>query len=372
VPQPEFGSLRVTKDVIRPETVTTEFEICIEPVRSLYGIPAFPWCEHLEDGESHTFTGLVPGDYRVFERGAEGYVVTVTPAAVVAVTAGARTDVTVTNTWTPELGSLRVFKNVVRVGYTPTAFTICIEPVLEPRTPQPWPRCESIIGNGESYTFGGLTPGDYRVTEVPVPDGYTVNVTPASVVEVTAGGRTDVTVTNTWREIPPPPPPPPTTGAVQLIKEVEGTPAEGEDIDGTFELCLTGPVPATTEICRTVETIDGVGSTIVAGLTPGTYTVGETDPGEGYVVEILDNEVTVVAGGLDTATVTNTLLEDNEEPIIPPVTPPEEEDSDSGGPVPTPTPLPQTGIELTLALVATATLGAGVLLLTVARRRTIR
>jgi hypothetical protein len=276
----------------------------------------------------------------------------------------------VTNTW--EQGRLDLTKVITGVGADMEAeFLVCVQrltPTIGSEI------CDVELGHGDTESLA-LPPGTYRVYEPGLTTGWTAVVTPGTTT-VVAGQIASATITNTWNQTPPPPPPPPppTTGSVELTKEVLGTPAAGEDIDGTFELCLTGPSPATTEICRTVETIDGTGTVLITGLTPGTYTVAETDPGDGYLVDVGDETVTVVAGQTDTSTITNTIVQDEEGEIIPPpVTPPEEEESDSGGPVPTPvTPLPHTGIELTLALVATATLGAGVLMLTVARRRTVR
>jgi hypothetical protein len=360
-----------------------EFQICVTPVEAEATARArgeepheHDTCQWASDEETVKFMGLALGDYLITETDpgvdwdvtGSGVTVTLTRGGM-----SGRVTHTITNTWAPapETGSLRVDKTVVRVGGDPTEFEICVRPASDDLQAEFEPRCTFLAHDEEPYTFTDLLPGTYEVYEPTVPAGWIVSVNPQAPV-VVAGQTADVTVTNTWVEQQPPILP--TTGSVALTKLVEGTPAEGEELDGTFELCLVGPAPATTELCRTVETDDGTGTVLISGLLPGTYTVTET-PIAGYAVTISDETVTVVAGGLDAATITNTILEDNQEPVIPPVTPPtDEEDSDSGGPVPTPPTgaLPHTGIELTLALVATATLGAGVLLLTVARRRTIR
>ncbi len=379
------GQIWVTK-VVEGEGAPSDitFQICVEPVvaeATTLAMSEEPHshepetCKTVSAGGVAKFEGLALGEYLITETDpgvnwhVDGTGVTVT---VDRAGANQHASHTITNTWAPapETGAVRVDKTVVRVGGDTTEFQICIRPAGDSEAE---PMCTYLADAEEPHTFTGLLPGTYEVYE-PFAPGWIVSVNPQAVV-VVAGQTTDVTVTNTWIEQQPVIVP--TTGSVALTKLVEGTPAEGEDIDGTFDLCLIGPAPVATEICRTVETDGGTATVLISGLLPGTYTVTEPDPGATYEVTISDETVTVVAGGLDAATITNTILAEDQEPVIPPVTPPEDVDdegSDSAGPVPTPPTgaLPHTGIELTLALIATATLGAGALLLTISRRRTIR
>ncbi|HSJ90643.1 MAG TPA: hypothetical protein VK917_01165, partial [Ilumatobacter sp.] len=71
--------------------------------------------------------------------------------------------------------------------------------------------------------------------------------------------------------------PEPEYGRIELTKAVTGDDAPATE----FELCITGPEPATTTQCQTVT---AGGTATFDELEPGTYAVTETDPGTNWTV----------------------------------------------------------------------------------------
>ncbi len=93
-------------------------------------------------------------------------------------------------------------------------------------------------------------------------------------------------------------------GDLEVIKVVNwgsATPDQGK----TFEICVTGPSFPQGD-CKSVG-YNG-GSAIWQGLTPGAYTVVETDPGAEWTVSGNNVQVNVPAGGSAQTTITNSTV----------------------------------------------------------------
>ena len=277
----------------------------------------------------------------------------------------------------PDVGQLKVTKVVLGTD-TPDDFTfeICVAPVAEGDEV-----CKDIEGNG-TVTFGNLPVGDYVVTETDPGPRFSVKGSGVTVT-VKLEDTTEATVTNTWI--------PPSTefGRVEVTKTVNG---DGAPTDGPYEICLTGPDPLATKVCKTVV---GEGTVTFEDLVPGIYTVTETDPGTEYEVTITPATVEVAIGKVATATVTNEYTEQESlpptVPVIPEVLPPTVPVTPEVLPPTVPvtpevlpvtpaapatpsnvasqTALPTTGSEGGIAVIATILVAAGVVLTLVGRRR---
>jgi hypothetical protein len=168
----------------------------------------------------------------------------------------------------PVSGELEVTKVVLGTD-TPDdyEFEICVS-----RVPGGDPLCKKVVGEG-TVTFEDLRPGDYVVTETDPGPRFSVAGSGITVT-VPSEDTATATVTNTWI------PSGEEFGRVEVTKVVDG---DGAPADDTYRICLTGPDPSTTEICKTVV---GEGTVTFDDLVPGRYAVTETDPGENYAVAI--------------------------------------------------------------------------------------
>ncbi len=155
----------------------------------------------------------------------------------------------------------------------------------------------TITGAG-STTIDNIPPGTYTVTELSLPDGYSIGDYDQEIT-VTEGETATATFTNTYTA------PPVGTGSITITKAITGdTPAS----DATFTFTVEGR--------QTPVTIVGAGSTTVSGLAPDTYTITETNLPDDYTIETASQDVVVTAD--QTAEVTFTNVYD--EPVVPPTT----------------------------------------------------
>ena len=291
-----------------PEPV--EFEICLvgpAPETTSY-------CQTIDGEGSLLFTGLPPGTYTVTEDPGPGWEVSIagSPLTVGAGTGlrslggkkgcGHQGHATVTNKRVEEGGGrLDVLKRVEWNGETPqdASFLICVAGPSYPTAPG---NCQAVSfvagefvdGIGEkTVSWPGLAPGDYTVSEDPGP-GWTVAIAPVPVT-VVEGATANGTVTNRRQR-----------GNLEVLKVVEigSAPNPGQP----FEICITGPSPSTAVQCQTVSESGGLFGFV--DLVAGEYTVSETDPGNEWEVTIdpAGGVVFVPAGGVGSATITNTLL----------------------------------------------------------------
>jgi hypothetical protein len=270
----------------------------------------------------------------------------------------------------PGSGELEVTKVVLGTD-TPDdyEFEICVS-----RVPGGDPLCKKVVGEG-TVAFEDLRPGDYVVTETDPGPRFSVAGSGITVT-VPSEDTATATVTNTWI------PSGEEFGRVEVTKVVDG---DGAPADDTYRICLTGPDPSTTEICKTVV---GEGTVTFDDLVPGRYAVTETDPGENYAVAFTPATVDVTIGELAKATVTNTYTEQEslpppvpETPVVPvtpatPTTPTAPTDAPATAVAPATatqvaaqTALPTTGSEGGIAAIAALLVATGVALTLLGRHR---
>ena len=147
--------------------------------------------------------------------------------------------------------------------------------------------CQPPVDNAP----GGWLPGWYEVTEVGAPPGYWLD--PATAVQhvyLSPGAATTASVTFGDEQL----------GSLQLTKTGNDTsyfPVAG----ATFT--VTGPVPSTAVVGTLTVAPDGDTNTLV-GLLPGSYTVTETTPPQGYA-PVPPFTVDVAGGGTTARSVTD-------------------------------------------------------------------
>ena len=252
----------------------------------------------IEGAGEEKIEGLVPGTYTVTEdtddAEIEGYDLEVTGGGEVNVVAKDTAETTVTNTYTQQLGSLKITKalgaNAPQAATSKTyTFTVT--------GPNNYSKTVTIEGAGEEK-IEGLVPGTYTVTEDTDDaeiEGYDLEVTGGGEVNVVAKDTAETTVTNTYTL---------QTGSLKITKAL-GANAPESATSKTYTFTVTGP----NNYSKTV-TIDGAGEEKIEGLVPGTYTVTEDADDaaiDGYDLEVTGGgEVNVVAKDTAETTVTNT------------------------------------------------------------------
>ncbi|MDI9546035.1 MAG: SdrD B-like domain-containing protein, partial [Chloroflexota bacterium] len=270
-----FGEPTTTIDVKPPITVTDT-----QPSSSA------PWT--FNDSGSQTYSHQVTCNLNAFDEG-NSYNIPVANTATIDQTgqsASANANVTC---W---VGDLEVIKVVNWGSATPDqgkTFEIC---VTGPSFPQG--DCKSVGYNGGSAVWQNIVPGAYTVVETDPGQGWAVSGSGVQ-VNVPAGGSAQTTITNSTDA---------QTGDLQVTKVVDWgnvTPDQGK----TFEICITGPSFPQGD-CKSVG-YNG-GSAIWQGLTPGAYTVVETDPGAEWTVSGNNVQVNVPAGGSAQTTITNSTV----------------------------------------------------------------
>lgn len=226
---------------------------------------------------------------------------------VVSVTAGGTQAVTVTNTYTPPAGSIRIIKFAQGDPYPYN---------------QQFDFTAQLNGSGATYsgsvvlsegtgmantTISDVPVGYYQVTET-APDSYTVTTfeetsgpTPNDGwIQVDSGATTVIVVTNT-RTVPP--------INISLSKILAGDPYEGGEI---FTFRITGP-NGRTDFNTTVQfqvnpdgtTVTPIGSPTITVPEAGIYSIVEENVPAGTVVSGT-GDIDVAVGGTFTPTFTNT------------------------------------------------------------------
>ncbi|MFN8467092.1 MAG: hypothetical protein U0X20_16170 [Caldilineaceae bacterium] len=274
----KLGGLNVTKVVnwnsIVPDE-TRSFEICIAGA-------SFPdgSCQTADyDGATLAWTGLIPGDYQVYETapGSE-WTVTVDSATATVPTNGGAGDAAVTNT--RRHGSLTVAKVVDWNGIAPDAgktFQVCISGPSFPGGD-----CKTIGYDGGTLQWDDLIPGSYSVSEGNPGGEWTVQVSGSPVTVPVDGAGASASVLNTRK-----------LGSLRVTKTVswKGVPA---DPNQSFTICIAGP-SYTNGDCKSVGANGGV--LTWTDLMPGAYSVAENNPGRVWETVITGEPAAVPIDG---------------------------------------------------------------------------
>ncbi len=235
---------------------------------------------------SITIEGLVPGLYTVTEvdAGVPGLAWSATGSGDVTVVGGSGTEVTITNNYTipsPEVGTLIISKAIFGAEEKALNKTF----VFDVTGSNGYTNTVTVTGAG-SAVLTDLEPAVYTVTERKADiEGYTWSVSVSGEGNVTVGGTAEVTVTNSYTELP--------KGALTVNKTVIGGGEEAENKVYTFN--VTGPNGYSNTV-----TVTGTGSVTITDLEPGTYTVIEVREGaeiEGYTLSVTDGGTAVVGYG---------------------------------------------------------------------------
>ena len=185
------GALQVTKIVAGEGAPNASFSITI----SGEGYADTQTFDYTGQEVSYTWTGLTPGSYTITEGTSGADWTAEVPVASITVVAGQTANATVTNTYTapiPDKGSLQVTKKVLGEGAPNASFSITISGAGYSDT-----QTFDYTGQEVSYTWTGLTPGSYTITEGTSGAGWTAEV-PAQSIIVAAGQTVNATVTNTY------------------------------------------------------------------------------------------------------------------------------------------------------------------------------
>ena len=291
----QLGSLKITKvlGANAPESALTKtYKFMIT------GPDNYSKTVSVEGAGYVIVSDLVPGSYTVTEvldgAAIADYDLEVTGGGEVNVVAKDVAGTTITNTYTRQVGSLKITK-VLGANAPESAASKSYSFTIT--GPDNYSKTVSVDGAGY-VIIPNLIPGTYTVTEDTDGadiDGYDLEVTGGGEVEVVANAAALTTVTNTYTL---------QTGSLKITKAL-GANAPASASSKTYTFTVTGP----NNYSKTV-TIEGAGEEKIEGLVPGTYTVTEdTDDAEidGYDLEVTGGgEVNVVAKDTAETTVTNT------------------------------------------------------------------
>jgi hypothetical protein len=198
----------------------------------------------------------------------------------------------------PEPGTITIIKAADPEDDTPFSFTgdLGAFTLMDP--------------SDNTKTFSDLDAGSYTITEAETAgwdlDEITCTFDPANgvgsvdlanrqvTVDLAEGQTIECTFTNSKE--------PPQPGSLQVTKTVDWGSFPPDTSQG-FEICIQGPSYPEPN-CMTAD-YDGATLTW-NNLTPGDYTVTETDPGVSWIVNVSGSPATVAAGQTAQATVSNT------------------------------------------------------------------
>ncbi|MEI8201331.1 MAG: hypothetical protein WCG21_14835, partial [Eubacteriales bacterium] len=287
------GALEVTKCIVLGSVVGT-------PVIPNFSItiigPTYPSGNtkvfNSVNGLKQTWNNLLPGLYTITETGAGAMWSASYSTSSIAVCEGQTAKATVTNTYVP--GSLEVTKSVVlgSVVGSPAIpdFSITI-------TGPSYPGGNTKVFNYPDHltkTWTNLIPGDYTITEAGAGTMWRETV-PASAVTVLACGTAKATVTNTY--VP---------GALEVTKSVVLGSVVGTPVIPDFSITIKGPSypGGDTKVFKYPDNLTKTWTNLI----PGNYTITEAGAGTSWTETVPASAVTVAAGGIAKATVTNTYV----------------------------------------------------------------
>ncbi len=316
------GMLTITKSVVTPgqasEIVdTTEFSFMVE----MYDEDAEEWVE-LEDspfvvaGGSSLGLDLPLGQYRVTEESKTGYILNSENGLEVELTENEPEDsVLFENIRIPQ-GEIEISKALVDeddevIDDDDTEFEFMIEMMVEEDEVISWVEIDEspvLLEGGEFETIIGLPLGEYRITEVNIPEGYELHMdtdNPQEVTLETDGDMGEVMFTNVREDDTPPPP---ELGEIEVIKIVQNR--FGNGISSSTEFFFELQELDEDEDWITVDegSILGNGTLTFDDLEDGLYRVREVSINSAYRLFSDNNiEADIVEGSSEEVEFTNRL-----------------------------------------------------------------
>ncbi|UCB58001.1 MAG: hypothetical protein JSV67_05170, partial [Thermoplasmatales archaeon] len=248
-------------------------------------------------GGTWALTNLTTGDYTVTETD-PGVNWIVTPGFTQTVTVDPGmpcASVTITNTL--NAGCLEINKIVDWVGNTPDLGQTFTVTVTGPSHPSPG--ISHVFGyNGGWWTLNNLIPGVYTVTETDPGSPWVVSPGLSQTVNVEPGSLMCdyASITNFYY-----------AGCLEITKIVNWG-SVTPDPSQTFTVTVTGPSHPSPGISHVFGHLGGTWT--LNDLTPGSYTVTETDPGPNWIVSPGLTQTVSVSVGTPCASVTITNIFD--------------------------------------------------------------
>jgi len=242
------------------------------------------------NGGSVTWNNLLPGLYTITETPLDPAWVVVTDRIQKATIVGGDTvELGFTNRYNPPMPALRV-EGMCAIETGQVTFTLFNDgSAMSEGVPYTITNDNGLIA---SSTTNALGAGESQVFEPPI------QTSGGTMVFQTSGSGGLYAYAEIADCFPPVEP----RGHLAVTKTVYWNGAQ-PDPGKTFEICITGP----TYPDGSCMVADYDGATLTwYDLTPGSYTVTETDPGAGWTVSISGSPATVVADQTASAIVTNT------------------------------------------------------------------
>ncbi|WP_422486356.1 DUF7601 domain-containing protein [Gudongella sp. DL1XJH-153] len=281
------GMLTIIKSIVTPGQASeivdsTEFSFIVE----MYDEDAEEWVE-LEDspfvvaGGSSLDLVLPLGEYRVTEESKTGYILNGENGLKVELTENEPEDSVLFENMKVPQGSIEISKILVdeddeEIDDDTTEFEFKIEMMVEEDEETSWVEIDEstvLLEGGESETLTGLPLGEYRVTEINIPEGYMLHSESENEQETKLendGDMGEAIFTNVREEDTPPP----ELGEIEVTKIVQNS--SGNNISRStrfyFELQVQGEGGWVT-----IDDgfIDGNGSLTFEDLEDGLYRVRE-------------------------------------------------------------------------------------------------
>jgi hypothetical protein len=165
-------------------------------------------------------------------------------------------------------------------------FEICIQGPSFPHGNETG-ACQTAGYTGKTLSWENLLPGSYTLLETDPGSAWGIS-NPQSPISVPEGGSASATITNSYNR-----------GSLKVTKSVDWNGVLPDETQ-TFNICITGPLPATTQNCKPVG-FNG-GTVTWSDLVPGDYKISE--PGaDHWTTTITPDEVTILANAEAAATV---------------------------------------------------------------------
>ena len=308
--EPKKGSITIVKDIVGDTPYPAE-TFHFQLVGPLEDEDNMTRDFTLDGKDSKTFNNLKQGDYRITELPtSQNYTIESGNNTLVSIGEVLTSTVTITNRYTapdPDLGSITIVKDIV--GDTPYPDETFHFQLVGPLEDEDNMTRDFTLDGKDSKTFNNLKQGDYRITELPTSQNYTIESGNNTLVTIGEVLTSTVTITNRYTA------PSQDFGSITVNKTITGdTPPP----NSTFTFRLVGPSgegSTTSELSRT-----GAGPVTFSGLSYGTYTLTEVGLPSNFSI-VSGNNVQLSIHD-ETPSVTATITNSYTTPPTPPPPPP--------------------------------------------------